>query len=399
MGIIVKLDEGLFSGRVQTGDRTALCYGGRKATYRQLNGEARAVCEQLRKASAKEGTNLFVYMEHIYLTALTVLAADMLGCNVILCLKEKLALTEKTELPENFLIAADQRYYVDVENLSVNSVMLTLPEAEEAESVTTKPDYRRELSFSSYDINGEENIVLSEEKESIDIHDFMKQCGITENSRLCLNGCRDCKAFLLEMLSAFMTGAVITYYEKYIDYNPVVYFQRLMQEQCDIVNVTPFNLSHLYQLKEELPAGIPMLFEGIHTFLLLKNPEESRDITGFIKAYEDRSVFLSSEDTHRDKNVFYTGDRSKLNEIENYIFELIYMQLRLLTKAESIDLDLTEELELWGFNSINYVEIIVLLEGILYMEFDDEMLDHSNFESMFSLVEGVAGQWAASWKH
>jgi acyl carrier protein len=77
----------------------------------------------------------------------------------------------------------------------------------------------------------------------------------------------------------------------------------------------------------------------------------------------------------------------KKEVIVNKIFEILN-ERDIIQKIELLDLKAPLQ-ETYGLNSINFIDIIVSIEEMFDLEFDDDDLDMNNFNNIDSIIQTV----------
>ena len=365
-------------------------YNNEIKTFQELDNDVNAMLKQMNKYDMNRNQLCFICMDDFYLLIIAILAANKLQCNIMPFLGEDVPEINENSLPHGMIVVCDDKNYNKFELLPCEKILVDEPDPTDID-LTNKFVYGEELTYFCGGIDKQGNIYIDSENYIDDVSDFIELCKVDSNIKICMNGCQDNRLFLLQIFAAFFSKAKLFFFRKSLEYNPNEFFYTLHINHIEIVTLNSFSIEYLYKLQnyicKEAIAGI----ENLKKIIINQYTFDNISLKNFIDEYSGKLLKF----TFLDENKFLDYNiQSMIKNEDSFMLELIIRKLITLVDYNLCDLKLNDSIGAWGVNSLNFVQIIVYLEGILQMEFQDEMLAYTSYDTFEKFIESMAKSWS-----
>ncbi|HWT76571.1 MAG TPA: non-ribosomal peptide synthetase [Mobilitalea sp.] len=386
MSKITKIETEKLAQMQQETEKVAIYYGKESVTYERLQKDVNGVVKQLQEFEVKKENRLFLFMDNPYLKIVTVLAANQLQCGVIPYFETVVPEFHYDEHSQYLIVVADEKSTgkLVAANISYKPVQLLT----EDEAVENLLSYQKELTYGTYELSDSKHITFFEEQIEGNVTEQADACGMKEGESICINGVKDAKLYLEEIFGALMRQTCIYSLQKNLEMNPMDYLKQIAKKQIGIINLTPFVVKYFKRFKDEESFGEESIFNSIHHFILI-GEETKEEVATFLAQYSEKITQYPSKVRRRD----FDEELPALDMKERYILELVYQFLQDVVTVDLSELNVEDELVSWGVTSLYFVQMVVQLENILDIEFEDDVFDLASFENLLLLEKCITRQW------
>lgn len=368
-------------------DLLAFYFGRKRITYEKLCNDVDSVVEQISRSNIDKDSILLLFMTNPYVLITTILAANKLQYSILPYFEKYVPGIECSNDSYRIVILADEKNGAMLTDAFVPYIQIEDPYTLEIEQPSSLP-YHSEMVFFEYELNVNKRVSIIEEDSKCDLKLFADRTEINRGTKICINNRKNAEIFLSEIFTGIMKGATLYDFGSDVEYHSVRFFQRIAENDIDIINLSEVTIWLMSKFdvdsQEQMKETIDLVK---HTILV--GDRKSEIIDAFMNEYDTDILFYNGPPM----NILRLGMDTYFTSEEQYIAELIILSLNEIVKDNLTSINMNDSLEDWGVTSLNFVQVLVNVEGILDIELDDDifsMIQHSN---MKKLVQKVTENW------
>ena len=362
---------------------------GKTMTFHDLKWNVLDVIQQIKCTFKSRNAICLICVDDYYMLVVAILAASKLQYTIMPYLSEEIPEINIKTFPSDIVVICDSQNYNKFELLPCEKLLLDpLNSTNNLASYIQDDLFNDAVQYVCGTIDKKGNLYIEPTEFIDDVKEFTDLFHMTSQTRICLNGCKNNKIFLLLLFSAIYCKSTIYCYCKSIEYNPIAFSRLLNLHKINILTMSSFTIEYLYKLSHYI-TDQEIVLKYVQQFIVSQNTYTNKKIDGFIKNNQNKlMVFPFQEDS-----IIRTDIYTLKTDAENYLLCLIISKLKTLVIFSFDNLTLNDSIASWGMNSLNFVQIMVYLEDVLKMEFQDEMLAYSSYNNFGDLIQRITQSW------